>query len=56
MCRMQGLLCIIIRGCAGGYNNGWDARSFVYHHKGRQDVKLPARECDAITNTVVGST
>jgi hypothetical protein len=34
MCGMQGPLCTIIRGCVGGYNTVWDARSFVYKHKG----------------------
>jgi hypothetical protein len=33
MCGMQGLLCIIIGGCAGGYKYVWDTRSFVYCHK-----------------------
>ena len=34
MCRMQGLWCINIRHCAGGYNNVCDAGSFVFYHKG----------------------
>jgi hypothetical protein len=34
MCGVEGFLCITIRGCAGGNNTVWDARSIVYHRKG----------------------
>ena len=47
MCGMQGLLCIIIRGCVGGYDNEWGARPLGrnYLFEGRGAGALTVSQC-----------